>query len=235
MMTEEAKNKKYIEIVDNGPYLVFGEDKIVQEIVIPDNDGASWEYQQAKEFHKPKEKCPMALCRCGCSKNMPFCDGSHEKAHWNGRETASFEPILDGAEEIKGPNLTLCDNENYCAYERFCDAKGRVWNLVMEGTPEADELTIRETCNCLAGRLMVKRNSDGKFIEPELEKSISILEDPAIECSGPICVKGGIELKSAKGKSYEVRNRQTLCRCGRSSNKPFCDGSHASIKFDDGL
>ena len=35
--------------------------------------------------------------------------------------------------------------------------------------------------------------------------------------------------------SYEGRNRVTLCRCGASSNKPFCDGSHASVKFDDGL
>jgi CDGSH-type Zn-finger protein len=30
-----------------------------------------------------------------------------------------------------------------------------------------------------------------------------------------------------------VRNRQTLCRCGASENKPFCDGTHASMKFSD--
>ena len=31
---------------------------------------------------------------------------------------------------------------------------------------------------------------------------------------------------SAEGKLYEVRNRVTLCRCGKSTNKPFCDSSH---------
>ena len=44
-----------------------------------------------------------------------------------------------------------------------------------------------------------------------------------------------IRVESASGESYEIRNRQALCRCGASSNKPFCDGSHASIKFQDGL
>ena len=33
---------------------------------------------------------------------------------------------------------------------------------------------------------------------------------------------------SADGKTYEIRNRMTLCRCGRSDNKPFCNGSHAA-------
>ncbi|WP_420835420.1 CDGSH iron-sulfur domain-containing protein [Aquitalea pelogenes] len=36
-------------------------------------------------------------------------------------------------------------------------------------------------------------------------------------------------------KPYPVRERMTLCRCGASANKPFCDGSHASIKWQDGL
>ena len=53
--------------------------------------------------------------------------------------------------------------------------------------------------------------------------------------SGPIWVKGGIRIEGADGKSYEIRNRVTLCRCGQSSNKPFCDGTHASMHFHDGL
>jgi CDGSH-type Zn-finger protein len=35
------------------------------------------------------------------------------------------------------------------------------------------------------------------------------------------------------GEAYEVRNRVTLCRCGGSSNKPFCDGIHKELGFSD--
>ncbi|MGA7803617.1 CDGSH iron-sulfur domain-containing protein [Bradyrhizobium sp.] len=38
---------------------------------------------------------------------------------------------------------------------------------------------------------------------------------------------------SADGFEDEVRNRVTLCRCGQSQNKPFCDGTHAQTKFKD--
>jgi CDGSH-type Zn-finger protein len=44
--------------------------------------------------------------------------------------------------------------------------------------------------------------------------------------SGPIWVRGGISVYSGQGMLYEVRNRVTLCRCGKSTNKPFCDSSH---------
>jgi CDGSH-type Zn-finger protein len=40
-----------------------------------------------------------------------------------------------------------------------------------------------------------------------------------------------IAVTSADGRDYEVRNRVTLCRCGSSRNKPFCDGSHVTIRF----
>ena len=64
---------------------------------------------------------------------------------------------------------------------------------------------------------------------------LSLLEDPQMHCSAAIWAKGGVEVTSSKGEAYEVRERMTLCRCGNSSNKPFCDGSHASSKWKDGL
>jgi hypothetical protein len=68
-------------------------------------------------------------------------------------------------------------------------------------------------------------------IEPRLPISIGLVDDPSEECSGPLWLRGGIPVVSADGTPYEVRNRQTLCRCGGSANKPFCDGTHITIKF----
>jgi CDGSH-type Zn-finger protein len=72
-------------------------------------------------------------------------------------------------------------------------------------------------------------------VEPEFEPSIGVVEDPAKGRSGPLWVRGGISLEGAGGTEYEVRNRMTLCRCGASDNKPFCDGNHLQSKFNDGL
>ena len=65
-------------------------------------------------------------------------------------------------------------------------------------------------------------------------QSISLVEDPQNKVSGPIALRGGILVESSDGTTYEVRNRQTLCRCGKSQNKPFCDGSHIDEGFNDG-
>jgi hypothetical protein len=47
--------------------------------------------------------------------------------------------------------------------------------------------------------------------------------------------RGGIPLVATDGFRYEIRNRMTLCWCGASRNKPFCDGTHAAIGFRDGI
>lgn len=52
--------------------------------------------------------------------------------------------------------------------------------------------------------------------------------------SGPIWLKGDIDLESEDGTKYEKRSRVTLCRCGKSMNKPFCDGTHIDCSFNDG-
>jgi CDGSH-type Zn-finger protein len=53
-----------------------------------------------------------------------------------------------------------------------------------------------------------------------------VTENPPGGAEGPLWVKGGIPVEAADGFEYEKRNRVTLCRCGRSGHKPFCDGSH---------
>ncbi|SPE60202.1 hypothetical protein SBV1_390038 [Verrucomicrobia bacterium] len=68
----------------------------------------------------------------------------------------------------------------------------------------------------------------GKPIEPKFEPSLGLIEDTDKKVSGPIWVRGGIPVISADGKTYEIRNRMTLCRCGRPDNKPFCNGAHAA-------
>jgi CDGSH-type Zn-finger protein len=49
--------------------------------------------------------------------------------------------------------------------------------------------------------------------------------------NGPYLVQGRITLLDAKGNEYEVSNPLALCRCGNSSTKPFCDGTHEKTNF----
>ena len=48
---------------------------------------------------------------------------------------------------------------------------------------------------------------------------------------GPYLVQGSVTLLDADGNHYEVSDTIALCRCGRSSTKPFCDGTHEQVSF----
>ena len=53
--------------------------------------------------------------------------------------------------------------------------------------------------------------------------------------NGPLRVEGDFEIVDPQGKAFglAVRTALSLCRCGHSSNKPFCDGSHKRVGFTD--
>jgi CDGSH-type Zn-finger protein len=222
---------KKVTITKNGPYLVEGGVPLAHQHIVTNAEGESLEWREGEKLPAAQK---YALCRCGSSGTKPFCDGSHKLNGFDGTETASREPYESQAGRIEGPTMLLDDAESLCAYARFCDPHGKVWNLVAKtDEPHAAKLFVHEAGHCPAGRLVARDRASGRAIEPHLEPSIGLVQDTAEGISGPIWVRGGIPVVAADGATYEVRNRVTLCRCGASSNKPFCDGSHASTRFSD--
>ncbi|MFA5394352.1 MAG: CDGSH iron-sulfur domain-containing protein [Candidatus Ratteibacteria bacterium] len=218
------KATKYkIKVTKNGPYVISGGVPLLEQSMCVDTDGQCHGWKEGKKYPAQEN---YALCRCGHSQNKPFCDGSHIKVRFDGTEEADRSSYLEQASEINGPGLKLTDVENFCAGARFCHRAGGAWKLTEESdNPDARQKAIEEACDCPSGRLVVW-DKDEKAIEPDFEPSIVLVEDTQTGKMGPVWVRGGIPVESADGAIYEVRNRVTLCRCGKSSNKPFCDGSH---------
>jgi len=225
-MNEKQRPSPQIVVCANGPYLVSGGLPLSEQLIVINTQGESLDYEEGKSYEAAPD---YALCRCGRSSNKPFCDGSHVPAGFDGTETASRQPYLEQAEVFEGPTMLLADAESLCAFVRFCDPKGRIWNLVYEtDDPEARQLVEYQSGHCPGGRLIAYDRETGESVEPEYQQSLGLIEDTARGVSGPIWVRGSIPVISADGGGYEIRNQVALCRCGRSSNKPYCDGSHAA-------
>lgn len=208
-----------IEIRKDGPYLVSGAVPPSEQHIVTDVQGESSDYREGKKYPPQTQ---YALCRCGQSGNKPFCDGMHKKVQFDGTESASREPYLTQAETIDGPTVQLTDAESLSAFARFCDRKGRT------DDPEVRRIVEYEAAHCQAGRLVVRERKTGKAIEPGFEASLGLVKTPRSGSAGRSGSAAGFRVVSSDRKTYEVRNRMTLCRCRRSNNKPFCDGSHAA-------
>lgn len=226
-MAEEAR----IKVTENGPYLVTGNVSIRDQIIATDSDGEPDRWIEGEAVEAPAR---YLLCRCGNSGNKPFCDGTHAKVNFDGTETANRAPYLDQARVIAGQEVALTDVQALCAAARFCHRNNTVWRQVRH----TDDPTIREqfenqVVDCPSGRLVAWDKASGEPVEPDLPPSIGLVQDPTKNVSGPLWVRGSITVEAADGEAYEARNRQTLCRCGASQNKPFCDGSHIPTEFQD--
>lgn len=137
---EAAEPENTVTVAPHGPYYVRGELAIAGA---PDD--------------MPGVRFRAALCRCGASKNKPFCDGAHDKSGF--RDHGAVGERGTGAED---------------------------------GGP----LTIEPAKN------------------------------------GPLVVRGNFSIRAASGRAAYRGTKASLCRCGHSNNRPFCDGSHKAAGFE---
>ncbi len=219
-----------ISVTEDGPYLVSGGVPLVRVEIITNGEGESIGWRQTGAVEASDR---YRLCRCGHSAEKPFCDMTHVLEGFDGTETAGHESYAEQSMPIEGPGVQLHDARRLCAEARFCDRAGGLWNLIERcDDPDARVLAEEQATLCPSGRYVLADESKG-IHEPDLEPSIALIEDPHLGVSGPLWVRGGIRIVDADGVDYETRNRVTLCRCGSSANKPFCDGSHITAGFRD--
>ena len=211
-------------ILENGPYNVDG-DIPLKEVITVGNDACKPDgYKDGKSFDKTEHS--KYLCRCGHSGNMPFCDGQHNSIGFDGTETDNRKKYDDEAELVEGPVYDCLDNPKFCSGARFCSRDRGFWDAFENAhIKECQEYVEEIGCTCDSGRLTLL-DKNGTKIEPDIDKEIYLIKDELVKHLGPIQVRGGIQIIAADGFAYEIRNRVTLCRCGASQNKPFCDGAH---------
>lgn len=212
-----------IRITKDGPLEVSVELPIVPRRVVRSAAGDPVTWATDPEISHPT---PMRLCRCGSSRTKPFCDDSHVASGFDGTETASTEPYEAISTTTEGPGLRVHRAGSLCSSTGFCANHVNSWKDLLPRTGEVDvQVQLAAMMqHCPSGTFVLEMA--GEVLEPELARAISPIED------GGLWVTGGVRIVRSDGIPLETRNRVTLCRCGRSSNKPFCDGTHVTIGFD---
>lgn len=229
-MDPRAERMK-IKVTEDGPYEVSGDVPLVRVEIETNEAGESVEWREVEELDAPRR---YSLCRCGQSHSKPYCDYTHAEIGFDGTETAGHQSYQEQSVSIDGPGVLLHDARKLCAEARFCDRAGGLWNIVNEcADAEVRDLARGMAERCPSGRYTLCDAETDDECEPDIEPSIALVSDPAMGVSGPLWVRGGIPIYGSDGEPYEVRNRVTLCRCGKSNNKPFCDGSHIAAHFSE--
>ena len=224
---DDNASEYLIRIAENGPYRVTGGVPLIQRYPAMSVHGEPLEWDPVgEEAEQPPRRQKYSLCRCGHSSNKPFCDSTHEEVGFDGSLTADRHPGSERKKIFRGSGVVMSDDTTLCAEAGFCGTRfTKVWQMIERtDDPEVKARLLRMVTNCPSGRLEVALEG-GEMVEPAYTPSIATVPN------GPLWVRGGIRIEAPDGFIYEVRNRVTLCRCGLSKNKPFCDGAHEQGSF----
>lgn len=183
----------------------------------------------------------IALCRCGKSNRKPFCDGTHsiigfssQNVNLNENDTNKLT-IKNKRRDYVGKEITIHDNRKICSHAKECvNNLPSVFKLGSKPWIDSDGSKMQDIINtvrkCPSGALSY--SIDGiEYRDPKEQR------DPILTVlkNGPYYITGGIDLIGENIEFGEGASKEhyTLCRCGASENKPFCDGTHITINFKD--
>jgi CDGSH-type Zn-finger protein len=227
---DQLREKPKIIPLSNGPYYLINdmEPKVVENL--QNSKGQSLSAIRG-----------VSLCRCGASNSKPFCDGTHSKIGFSSENKTINDNhdhiVKDKRKNYVGKGITIHDNRKICSHAAECvnnlssvfKLNARPW--INPNAAETAEDIINTIRKCPSGALSY--SVDGIEYRDQNERKPMI----TVSKGGPYLVTGGIDLigdnsniQWAEGSSKE---HYTLCRCGASNNKPFCDGMHRMINFKD--
>jgi CDGSH-type Zn-finger protein len=227
-MSNGAAGDRRIAVQPNGPYFVSGDVDVLRRSPVVSEHGEPMTWETTERF-PARER--VALCRCGQSSKKPFCDGTHAIVGFDGTNAEHTSTYEQRQRTYEGTRVVVRDDRSICTHAGFCG--NRVTNIWKMATPAGTEDSIARAQlmamieRCPSGALTYRLEPDSPDIEPELAPEVGVVDD------GPLWVTGRIPVGLPDGTTLEARNRVTLCRCGQSSNKPLCDGSHKEVGFHD--
>lgn len=140
---------------------------------------------------------------------------------------ASNSTMQDGIEQVEGEKLTLLFEAKRCIHARFCVTGAPDVFLANVQGPwiHPDAMDVERLADiahaCPSGAIRYKRR-DGRPDESAPPVNLATTRE-----AGPYAFRGDLRINGVVA-GY----RATLCRCGASKNKPFCDGSHHDINFN---
>jgi uncharacterized Fe-S cluster protein YjdI len=127
--------------------------------------------------------------------------------------------------------VTIVWRPNQCMHSRLCftglgevfDPQQRPW-ITPEGS--STEKIIDQVKKCPSGALSYHLNN-------QTIENVSVEAETIVETTlnGPLLVYGNVTIKDSNGNLTKKNKVTAFCRCGGSSNKPFCDGSHKKNGF----
>lgn len=139
---------------------------------------------------------------------------------------------MSKTKEYTNGEVTVVWQPEKCIHSERCfkglpsvfDPKGRPWVNIEGATTKA---IVDQVLKCPSGALST-------YMKDEQSNQAPIRHEQIVEVTknGPLMVFGNITVKQPDGTRVTQHNVTAFCRCGASSNKPYCDGSHKKVGFE---